>query len=106
GIARALAVDPEVILFDEPTSSLDPELVEEVLAVIENIANSGITILLVTHEMEFARKISSKVIFMEKGNVIEDGTPAQIFKHSTNERTKGFLKSYYTKESKELKFAK
>jgi len=95
-IARALALEPEVILFDEPTSALDPELVGEVLKVIEKVAESGITILLVTHEMSFAQNISTKVIFMDKGNVVEEGPPSQIFKHSTNQRTKEFLNQFYT----------
>lgn len=95
GIARALAVDPKVILFDEPTSALDPELVEEVLSVIENVAKSGMTILLVTHEMNFAKSISSKVIFMEGGKIVEEGSPTQIFENASNERTRQFLKSFY-----------
>lgn len=94
-IARALAVEPEVILFDEPTSSLDPELVAEVLKVIEKVAKTGVTILLVTHEMDFARKVSNKIVFMEKGNIVEEGTPEQIFENAQNERTKQFLKNYY-----------
>lgn len=94
-IARALAVEPEVILFDEPTSSLDPELVAEVLKVIERVAKTGVTILLVTHEMDFARKVSNKIVFMEKGNIVEEGSPEQIFENAQNERTKQFLKNYY-----------
>ncbi|WKA58284.1 amino acid ABC transporter ATP-binding protein [Planococcus shenhongbingii] len=94
-IARALAVEPEVILFDEPTSSLDPELVTEVLKVIERVAKTGVTILLVTHEMDFARKVSNKIVFMEKGKIVEEGPPEQIFENSQNERTKQFLKNYY-----------
>jgi len=94
-IARALAVEPEIVLFDEPTSSLDPELVTEVLKVIERVAKTGVTILLVTHEMDFARKISNKVVFMEAGKVVEQGPPEQIFENSQNERTKQFLKNYY-----------
>src|SRR5699024_12634029 len=81
-IARALAVEPDIVLFDEPTSSLDPELVDEVLKVIERVAKTGKTILLVTHEMDFARKISNKVVFMENGKVVEEGPPEQIFEHS------------------------
>ncbi|MFD1040585.1 amino acid ABC transporter ATP-binding protein [Virgibacillus byunsanensis] len=95
GIARALAVEPEVILFDEPTSSLDPELVGEVLNVIEDVAKSGMTILLVTHEMDFAKKISNKVVFMDQGKVVEEGSPLQIFENSTHKRTRQFLKSFY-----------
>lgn len=97
-IARALAVEPELILFDEPTSSLDPELVTEVLKVIERVAKTGVTILLVTHEMDFARKISNKVVFMENGKVVEQGPPEQIFENSQNERTKQFLRNYYLNE--------
>ncbi|WP_404293564.1 amino acid ABC transporter ATP-binding protein [Cytobacillus kochii] len=93
-IARALAVEPEVILFDEPTSSLDPELIAEVLKVIESVAKTGVTILLVTHEMSFARKVSNKIVFMEKGKIVEEGSPQQIFENSQNERTKQFLKNY------------
>lgn len=95
GIARALAVNPEVILFDEPTSSLDPELVEGVLSTIERLTTTGITILLVTHEMAFARNISSRVVFMENGNIGEQGTPEQIFSEARNARTRQFLKSFY-----------
>lgn len=94
-IARALAVEPEVVLFDEPTSSLDPELVAEVLKVIERVAQTGITILLVTHEMDFARKVSNKIVFMENGNIVEQGTPEEIFEQSKNDRTRQFLKHYY-----------
>lgn len=96
-IARALAIDPEVILFDEPTSALDPELVGEVLKVIEKVAETGMTILLVTHEMSFAERISDRVIFMDKGNIVEEGPPAQLFHSSKNERTRQFLKQFYKK---------
>lgn len=98
-IARALAVEPEVVLFDEPTSSLDPELVAEVLKVIERVAQTGITILLVTHEMDFARKVSNKIVFMENGNIVEQGTPEEIFEQSKNDRTRQFLKQYYPEAS-------
>ncbi|MGX7595088.1 amino acid ABC transporter ATP-binding protein [Planococcus plakortidis] len=94
-IARALAVEPDVVLFDEPTSSLDPELVAEVLKVIERVAQTGVTILLVTHEMDFARKVSNKIVFMEKGHIVEQGSPEEIFEQSQNERTRQFLKHYY-----------
>lgn len=94
-IARALALEPEVILFDEPTSALDPELVDEVLKVIENVAKSGMTILLVTHEMRFAQNISTKVVFMDNGNIVEEGPPSQIFQYSNEKRTRQFLKSFY-----------
>ncbi len=98
-IARALAVEPEVILFDEPTSALDPELVGEVLKVIEAVAKSGITIVLVTHEMSFAQNISTKVVFMDKGKIVEEGTPTEIFNQSSNERTREFLNQFYTRKN-------
>ena len=97
-IARALALEPEVILFDEPTSALDPELVGEVLRVIENVARAGITIVLVTHEMSFAQSISTKVVFMDKGVIVEEGTPQFIFEESDNERTKAFLNHFKSKQ--------
>lgn len=93
-IARALAVEPDILLFDEPTSALDPELVGEVLSVIDEIAASGATILLVTHEMSFARNISSKIVFMEHGKIIEEGPPNQIFNQSQHQRTREFLKHF------------
>lgn len=92
GIARALALNPEVILFDEPTSALDPELVGEVLAVIAKIAREGKTMIIVTHEMNFAREISNRIIFMDGGVVVEEGIPQQIFTEQKEERTKQFLK--------------
>ncbi|WP_332692315.1 amino acid ABC transporter ATP-binding protein [Halalkalibacter lacteus] len=91
GIARALALNPEVLLFDEPTSSLDPELVDEVLTTIKGVANEGNTMLIVTHELNFAREISDRVIFMEDGTIIEEGTAEQIFNNPSVERTKKFL---------------
>lgn len=91
GIARALALDPEVLLFDEPTSSLDPELVDEVLATIRKVADEGNTMLIVTHELHFARDISDRVVFMEDGQIIEEGTPEQLFNNPKMERTKQFL---------------
>ncbi|MFC4321743.1 amino acid ABC transporter ATP-binding protein [Litchfieldia salsa] len=91
GIARALALNPEVLLFDEPTSSLDPELVSEVLTVIKDVAKEGNTMLIVTHELNFAREISDRVIFMENGIIIEEGTAEQLFNHPRVERTKQFL---------------
>lgn len=91
GIARALALDPEVILFDEPTSALDPELVGEVLETIKSIAQEGVTMIIVTHEMAFARDISTKIVFMEKGHVVEEGTPQQIFNAPIEARTKEFI---------------
>jgi L-cystine transport system ATP-binding protein len=92
GIARALALNPDVILFDEPTSALDPELVGEVLGIIKEISNEGITMIIVTHEMAFAREVASKVAFMEDGVVVEEGTPEVIFSKPREERTRKFLK--------------
>lgn len=91
GIARALALDPEVILFDEPTSALDPELVGEVLEVIRNIAREGVTMVIVTHELSFARDISTNVVFMEKGHIVEQGDPKQLFYDPQQQRTKEFI---------------
>ena len=90
-IARALSMNPEVILFDEPTSALDPEMVGEVLEVMKSLAQSGYTMIVVTHEMGFAREVSDRVIFMDGGYIVEEGTPEQIFKNPTQERTKEFL---------------
>lgn len=91
-IARAMALDPEVILFDEPTSALDPELVGEVLEVMKQVAAQGRTMLVVTHEMSFAHNIADRVVFMDGGVVVEQGTPEQILEHPTQERTKRFLR--------------
>lgn len=91
GIARALALNPEVILFDEPTSALDPELVGEVLSVIRKIAKEGITMIVVTHEMDFARDVANHVVFMDGGVVVEEGTPEEIFQRPKEERTRQFL---------------
>lgn len=92
GIARALALNPEVILFDEPTSALDPELVGEVLAVIRQIAEEGITMIIVTHEMGFAQEVANHVVFMDGGVIVEEGEPRQLFRFPKEERTKQFLK--------------
>ncbi|MBP2659819.1 MAG: tcyN 2 [Firmicutes bacterium] len=92
GIARALALNPEVILFDEPTSALDPELVGEVLAVMKKVAKEGLTMIVVTHEISFARDIANKVLFMDGGVVVEQGTPEEVLFHPKEERTKQFLK--------------
>lgn len=92
GIARALALNPEVILFDEPTSALDPELVGEVLSVIKDIAQEGITMVIVTHEMNFAREVSDHVIFMDDGVIVEEGAPFEFFTNPKEERTRKFLK--------------
>ena len=90
-IARALCMNPSVILFDEPTSALDPEMVGEVLEVMKKLASSGITMIVVTHEMNFARQVANRVIFMEGGVIVEEGTPEQIFDNPQNERTKAFV---------------
>jgi cystine transport system ATP-binding protein len=91
GIARAIAMEPKVILFDEPTSALDPELVQEVLKVMKELAQEGMTMVVVTHEMRFARDIANRVIFMEGGVVVEEGTPTEVFEHTKEQRTKRFL---------------
>ena len=92
-IARALAVQPEIIYFDEPTSALDPELTGEVLAVMRQLAEDGMTMLVVTHEMGFARHVSNKVVFMEQGVVVEAGSSQEIFEHPSEERTRAFLRT-------------
>lgn len=91
-IARALSMNPEVLLFDEPTSALDPEMVGEVLNVMKNLANDGMTMIVVTHEMEFARNVADKVVFMADGYVVDEGTPHHIFEESTNPRLLAFLR--------------
>ena len=90
-IVRALAMDPKVMLFDEPTSALDPEMVGEVLAVMQGLARNGYTMVVVTHEMGFAREVADRVIFMDGGQIIEEGTPDEIFNHPKNPRTQEFL---------------
>lgn len=90
-IARALAMKPQVMLFDEPTSALDPEMVGEVLQVMQDLASEGMTMVVVTHEMGFAREVGDRVIFMDDGYVVEEGTPSEIFTNAKEERTKGFL---------------
>ena len=92
GIARALALKPSVLLFDEPTSALDPEMVGEVLSIIKKIADEGITMIIVTHEIDFAREVATEVIFMADGVVVEQGTPKEVLVHPKHERTKQFLK--------------
>ena len=94
-IARALAMDPEILLFDEPTSALDPEMVGEVLSVMRTIASEGMTMLVVTHEMAFARDVSNRVVFMADGVICEQGTPEQIFYAPQQERTKEFLSRFH-----------
>ncbi|MGI6191597.1 amino acid ABC transporter ATP-binding protein [Eubacterium sp. F2] len=90
-IARALAMDPEIMLFDEPTSALDPEMVGEVLDVMKKLASEGMTMVVVTHEMGFAKEVADKVIFIDQGVIAEEGTPEQIFEHPQNERTRSFV---------------
>ena len=90
-IARALCMEPEIMLFDEPTSALDPEIVGEVLDVMKNLAQQGMTMVVVTHEMGFARKVGTRVLFMDGGQIAEQGTPEEIFEHPQNARTKEFL---------------
>ena len=93
-IARALAMEPDVLLFDEPTSALDPEMVGEVLQVMKNLVKEGMTMIVVTHEMAFARDVSTKTIFMDDGLIAEQGTPDQIFNHPRNKRTQEFLSRF------------
>ncbi|MCR4943939.1 MAG: amino acid ABC transporter ATP-binding protein [Clostridium sp.] len=90
-IARALAMEPDVMLFDEPTSALDPEMVGEVLNVMKKLANEGMTMVVVTHEMGFAREVGDRILFIDGGKIVEEGTPDEIFNHPKNERTKDFL---------------
>lgn len=90
-IARTLAMDPDIILFDEPTSALDPEMIKEVLDVIKGLADTGITMILVTHEMNFAREVSDRILFLDDGKVIEDTTPEQFFTNPSSERARAFL---------------
>ncbi len=103
-IARALAMDPRVMLFDEPTSALDPELIGEVLGVMAQLARDHMTMLVVTHEMGFAREVADRIVFMEKGSIVEEGTPDELFYHPKNERTREFLwkiTELYGKKEKE-----
>ena len=94
-IARSLAMNPDVMLFDEPTSALDPEMVREVLQVVLELAKTGMTMLIVTHEMEFARSVADRVIFMDKGNIVEENTPEQFFDNPETDRAKQFLNSFH-----------
>ena len=93
-IARALSVDPEAILFDEPTSALDPEMVGEVLKTMQELSETGLTMIIVTHEMAFARDVANHVIFMDDGYIVEEGTPEEVFGQTQNERTKQFLQRF------------
>ncbi|PZO94577.1 amino acid ABC transporter ATP-binding protein [Streptococcus halichoeri] len=93
-IARALSVNPEAMLFDEPTSALDPEMVGEVLKIMQDLAKSGLTMIIVTHEMDFARDVSNRIIFMDKGLIAEEGRPQDIFENPTQARTKEFLQRF------------
>jgi polar amino acid transport system ATP-binding protein len=95
-IARALAMQPKVMLFDEPTSALDPELVGEVLAVIERIAGEGITMLIATHEMAFARRVADRIVFLDQGRIVEEGAPDEVFERPRNDRLKRFLDKILT----------
>ena len=92
-IARALALNPKVLFFDEPTSALDPELTGEILRVIRDLANKDVTMVIVTHEIEFARNVADRIIFMADGVVLEDGTPEEVLDHPKNEKTQHFLSS-------------
>lgn len=94
-IARALAMKPKMLFFDEPTSALDPELTGEILKVIRDLAAEHMTMVIVTHEMTFARDVSDRVIFMDKGVIVEEGTPEQVIDHPQHERTKAFLRKIY-----------
>ncbi len=99
GIARAVALNPEVILFDEPTSALDPELVGEILDLIKKVATKGITMIVVTHEMSFAQNVANKVVFMDGGVVVEEGSPKDIFYNPKEERTRKFLSKFILTDS-------
>ena len=104
GIARALAMDPRVMLFDEPTSALDPELIGEVLEVMRQLALEGMTMMVVTHEMGFAREVADRIVFMEKGFIVEEGSPDEMFNHPKYDRTREFLwkiTELYGKKEKE-----
>ena len=98
GIARAIALNPDIILFDEPTSALDPELVGEILQLIKKVAEKNITMVIVTHEMQFARDVSDTVYFMDGGVIVEKGRPAEIFTHPKVERTRQFLSRFISLE--------
>ena len=98
-IARALAISPRLMLFDEPTSALDPELVGEVLAVIRRLAEAGMTMIVVTHEIRFAREVADRVVFMDEGSIVEEGTPAEVLDNPKEERTQRFLRMVEREET-------
>lgn len=100
-IARALAMKPQLLLLDEPTSALDPELVGEVLDTIKEVAQEGNTMILVSHEMNFVRKVATRVLFLDSGHIVEDGPPSQVFEHPKSARTKEFLARFYLQEEPE-----
>ena len=102
-IARALAMEPEVLLFDEPTSALDPEMVGEVLAAMQNLAESGMTMLVVTHEMAFARDVSSQIVYMNQGVICEQGSPEQIFQNPQKQETRDFLSRFRREDSPQMR---
>ncbi|KFN91279.1 glutamate transport ATP-binding protein [Tetragenococcus muriaticus 3MR10-3] len=93
-IARALAMNPDIMLFDEPTSALDPEMVGDVLNVMKKLVDQGMTMVIVTHEMGFAKEVANRVMFIDDGYFLEDGKPDEVFNHPKNERTKSFLTKY------------
>jgi len=95
-IARALALNPRILFFDEPTSALDPELTGEILRVIRSLAEEKMTMVIVTHEMAFARDVADRIIFMDEGIILEEGTPEEVFDRSSNQRVKGFLQGFYS----------
>ncbi len=97
-IARGLSMEPDALLFDEPTSALDPEMVGEVLKIMKQLAESGLTMLVVTHEMQFAREVADRVVFMDDGIILEEGTPQEIFNQPKHERTRNFLKRMLNQE--------
>lgn len=97
-IARAIAMDPEILLLDEPTSALDPELTQEVLSTIRDIAKDGMTMLIVTHEIDFARELCNRIIFMDGGKIVEEGTPKEIFNHPKEKRTREFVQFLYPQD--------
>ena len=100
-IARALCMHPQIMLFDAPTSALDPEMVNEILTVMKQLVQEGLTMIVVTHEMQFAKDVSTHVIFMEHGKIVEEGTSQDIFEHPKNERTKQFIQFDRSKEKHE-----